>query len=309
MTRRTLVLAGAIGLGWQPLAAHAQTPVFAAETAPLAGLIDDATRLDQESAGARFDALVGLLEARDLNYDVQPFPNRRADEAGPAEGRNISVLVGTGLDEIVVGAHADAAQLRDGSLSHAMVDNAASVAVLVRVAETIPRFNLRHRVRVVFFDLEELGWLGSEHLVSTLDANRIAAMVNLDIAGYGDTVLYGPAAAPGNEAVYDAVAQACADGGHRCLQFDQFPQSDDRSFQAAGIPNVSLGTLTSLEAHQLWLMLNGGPDSGLAEDFVPPILRTIHTSADTADRLDSAGMTLAYNMVMALLVELDRSAP
>ena len=100
----------------------------------------------------------------------------------------------------------------------------------------------------------------------------------------------------------------CADASHRCLEFAQFPPSDDRSFQAVGIPNISLGTLTELEAHQLWLMLNAGPDSGLADGFVPPILRTIHTPADTADKLDAAGMTLAYNVVMGLILELDRSA-
>ena len=308
-TRRTLLLVGAIALGLQPLFAQAQEPLFAPQREPLSGLVEDAKRLDQGSAGARFDALLGLLDERGLSYDIQPFPNRRADESGPTEGRNVSVLIGTGADEIVVGAHADAAQLRDGSLSHAMVDNAAAVAVLVRVAATLPRFNLSHRVRLVFFDLEELNLLGSEHMVTTLDADRVAAMINLDIAGYGDTVVYGPAAEPGNGAVYHAVGQACADGEHRCLEFDQFPPSDDRSFQAAGIPNVSLGMLTSLEAHQLWLMLNGGPDSGLAEGFVPPILRTIHTRADTADRLDAEGMTLAYNMVMGLLLELDRNTP
>ncbi|MDA1093348.1 MAG: M28 family peptidase [Acidobacteria bacterium] len=307
--RLSILLVGAIGLGWAPLSAGAQETVFTAETGPLPGLVDDATRLDQASAEARFDALIGLLEARGLSYEVQTFPNRRVAESGPAQGRNVSVLIGTGAEEIVVGAHADAAQLGDGSFSHAMVDNAASVAVLVRIAATLPRFAIRHRVRVVFFDLEELNLLGSEYMVTTLDADRVAAMINLDIAGYGDTVIYGPAAGPGNGAVYRAVAQACADGGHPCLEFDQFPQGDDRSFQAAGIPNVSLGILTSVEAHQLWLMLNGGPNSGLAERFVPPILRTIHTQADTADRLDPEGMTLAYNIVMALILELDRPTP
>ena len=59
-------------------------------------------------------------------------------------------------------------------------------------------------------------------------------------------------------------------------------------------------------AHQLWLMLNGGPDSGLADGFVAPIMRTIHTPSDTADKLEAGGMTLAYNVVMGLVLELDR---
>jgi Zn-dependent M28 family amino/carboxypeptidase len=296
-----------VALGGQTLVAQAPA-TFTAEAEPLSDLVEHATQLDQPSADARFDALIALLDEHGLAYEIQAFPNRRADEAGPAHGRNVSVTIGTGDREIIVGAHADAAMLRDGSLSHAMVDNAGAVAVLARVAQTLATQALRHRVRVLFFDLEELNLLGSEHLVGTLDPSRIAGMINVDIAGYGDTVLYGPAVGEGNDVMYAAMRHVCADASHRCLEFAQFPPSDDRSFQAVGIPNISLGTLTELEAHQLWLMLNAGPDSGLADGFVPPILRTIHTPADTADKLDAAGMTLAYNVVMGLILELDRSA-
>ena len=300
-------ICGLVVFGGQTLVAQAPT-TFTRETAPLVDLLEDATRLDQPSADARFDALIALLDERGLTYEIQTFRNRRADEAGPAQGRNVSVTIGSGDREIIVGAHADAAMLRDGSLSHAMVDNAGAVAVLARAAQALATQDLRHRVRVLFFDLEELNLLGSEHLVGTLDPSRIAGMINVDIAGYGDTVLYGPAVGEGNDVVYTAMRQVCADAGHRCLEFAQFPPSDDLSFQAAGIPNISLGTLPALEAHQLWLMLNAGPDSGLADGFVPPILRTIHTAADTADKLDAGGMTLAYNVVMGLIIELDRSA-
>jgi len=297
---------GLVGLCGQALVAQAPS-TFTTEVEPLSGLVENATRLDQPSADARFDALIALLDEHGLAYEIQPFPNRRADEAGPAEGRNVSVTIGTGDREIIVGAHADAAMLRDGSLSHAMVDNAGAVAVLARVAQTLATQDLRHRVRVLFFDLEELNLLGSEHLVGTLDPTLIAGMINVDIAGFGDTVLYGPAVGQGNDVLYAAMRHVCADAGHQCLKFAQFPPSDDRSFQAAGIPNISLGTLPELEVHQLWLMLNAGPESGLTDGFVAPILRTIHTLADTADKLEASAMTLAYNVVMGLIFELDRS--
>ena len=41
---------------------------------------------------------------------------------------------------------------------------------------------------------------------------------------------------------------------------------------------------------QVWLLLNGGKESGLAAGFAPAILRTIHTPADTADKLTAEGM-------------------
>lgn len=296
-------------LGCQSLAGvHDAAQPVTPEAAPLPGLVRDATRLDETTAEARFDALTALLDERGLDYEIQRFPNRRASEAGPAEGRNVIVTIGDGDRDLIIGAHADAAMLGDGSLSHAMVDNAGAVAVLTRVAETLQTLDLRHRVRVLFFDLEELGLLGSRHYAELLDTRRIAGMVNLDITGYGDTVIYGPAAGEGNDRLYAAVRQSCLVGGYQCLEFAQFPTSDDRSFQAFGIPNVSLATLPRIEARQLLRMLNGdNGDSGVDEGTVPPIFQTIHTRHDTADKLDPAGMTLAYNVVMGVVLELDRA--
>ena len=49
-----------------------------------------------------------------------------------------------------------------------------------------------------------------------------------------------------------------------------------------------------------------GPTTGAGTmGFAPAILRTIHTSADSADKLTAEGMTLIYNAVLGLLLELD----
>ncbi len=130
-------------------------------------------------------------------------------------------------------------------------------------------------------------------------------MVNIDIAGYGDTIMSGPTTGTGTAPLHQALGRVCAARDYTCLRFAAFPVSDDRSFQAAGIPAISMAVLPSLEAHQVWLLLNGGKESGLATGFAPPILRTIHTPDDTADKLTPEGMTLLYNAVVGLLLELD----
>jgi len=283
-----------------------QWAVFQPVSTPQSDLVEDAVRLDQPTVEERFTGLITLLKDQGLPAEILPFTTNLPDGSVIA-GRNVEVSIANGVRDIVVGAHADAVRLEDGTLGHAMVDNAAAVAVLARVAKTLPYHELRHRIRVVFFDLEELGLLGSRHFVDSNDPDRVAAMVNLDIAGYGDTVLYGPSAAPGNDAVYTAVRLACEQGGHQCLEFAQFPTSDDRSFQTASIPNVSVGILPRQQADEMWLMLNGDWPRGLRDDFVPPmILQTIHTRNDHADTLDAEGMTLAYNTVMGIVLQLDQ---
>jgi hypothetical protein len=297
-------LVGCQAAGAPQLPGAAEVSAFSPVSAVLPDLVRDATRLDQPSGDERFDALIALLRARDLPFEIQPFIAGEGERR--VEGRNVVIDVGSGDRDLIVGAHADAAVLDDGSLSHAMVDNAAAVVVLTRVVEALGQYPLRHRVRVVFVDKEEVGLVGSRRLVASVDPERVAGMVNLDITGYGDTVIYGPASSPGNEQLHAGVRLVCAQAEHACLEFPQFPPGDDRSFQAAGIPNVSLATLPRLEAHQLWLALNGGESAGLQDDFVPAIMRTIHTPRDTVARLDPAGMTLAYDTVLRLVLQLDR---
>lgn len=270
------------------------------------GLAADAARLDQPSNAARFEALTALLRERGVKFEVQAFPNERKERDPREQGQNVIVTLGSAAREIVIGAHFDAVHLRDGKLSHGMVDNAAGAIALTRVAEVLRARPLKHRVHIVFFDMEETGLLGSAHYAKSLDKAKVAAAVNVDVAGYGDTLIFGPGKNEGNAEVYGAMWRTCAEQRFTCVEFPEFPNGDDRSFQAAGIPNLSLAILPAVEAHQLWLLLNAGRGSGLAEGFVIPILDVIHTPADTAEKLDSAAMARVADAVVSLILELDK---
>ena len=286
----------------------AATPAAISATAPLADVVTEARLLDQPSNAARLDALQGLLKKRGLTFTLQPFANSARQRDGRAEGQNVLLEpFGGNGPLLVLGAHLDAVPLKEGGQSHGMVDNGAGVVVVARVAEALRAYRLRHRIQVALFDMEENGLLGSAFLAKSLDRTKVNAMVNVDIAGYGDTILSGPTTAAGSARLHQALARVCAARDYTCLRLANFPASDDRSFRAAGIPAISMAVLPALEAHQVWLLLNGGKESGLASGFAPAILRTIHTSGDTADKLNADGMTRIYNAVLGLILELDAS--
>lgn len=215
------------------------------------------------------------------------------------------VTFGSGAREIVVGAHYDAVKLKDGTLSRGMVDNGAGAMALVRLAEELRGRPLRHRVRLVFFDQEEICLCGSKSFVAARPPADVAAAVNVDIAGYGDALLYGGGRGEANAGVFRALQRVCAERRLDCLEFPAFPTGDDRSFEAAGIPNVSVATLPAAEAHQLWLLLNGGKETGLEKGFAPRILKTIHTHEDTLDRVDPATLERFPGVLLDLVLELD----
>ena len=190
-------------------------------------------------------------------------------------------------------------RLADGTLSKGAVDNGASSVLLVRLAEALRADKLALRLRIVWFDMEELGLLGSARYVQQHASDRIVAMLNLDINAYGTTVVFGPSERTDYAALRRTFVQICAAEDVACVGFPQMPPGDDRSFVKAGIPTVSFGIVPAVEAHQLWLMLNGA-NAGLAQGTTPAILRTIHTAEDTSAKVDAETMARVFRFTLSL---------
>ncbi len=276
-------------------------------------LVAEAGRLAAPSNAERIAALEAILERRGLPYAVHSFAGPGGEDDPRPRGRNLVLTFGTGLPELIVGAHADAARLDDGTLSAGVVDNAAGVVVLLELAETLRDNPPARQVRVVFFDMEEVGLHGSAAFAAALDPADVVAMVNVDIVGYGGAVYFGPDgsrreaspdAQPDPPALTQRVQHVCAAQAMVCVSTPRMPPSDDRSFTAAGIPAVSIALLPAWEAHSLWLRFNGRLESGVSGLPEPEILRIIHTARDTADRLQPDVLVRSVRFVAGVVREM-----
>ena len=216
----------------------------------------------------RMAVIVDQLTAAGLPHEVQTFEGGN-QRTGSMAGSNVVVTLGDGPKDIVLTAHYDAVKLRDGTISHGVVDNAASVVGLIEAAKILRAKDLNHRVRVILFDQEELGLIGARKWIEAHGLANVAAVVNSDVAGYGDTMMYGQNNGPQSAFVTRAVQALCAERALQCVGYPMYPPSDDRAFSAAGAPVVSLGFQDEIGAHQMWLAFNGGEANGLAEGFVP----------------------------------------
>jgi Zn-dependent M28 family amino/carboxypeptidase len=278
----------------------ASTPVAAREL----DLRAQVAAFVQPSNEARTAVVVAQLRAAGFEPAIETFAGGNG-RTGEMEGRNVVVTIGDGPREILLTAHYDAVKLRDGTMSHGVVDNAASVVGLIEAAKILRGKALNHRIRVILFDQEELGLIGARKWIEAHGLANVAAVVNSDVAGYGDTMMYGQNNGPQSAFVTRAVQELCAERAMQCVGFPVYPPSDDRAFSAAGAPVVSLGFQDEIGAHQMWLAFNGGEANGLAEGFVPQVFRLIHSAEDTMDKLDPATVALAGATYAALVERLD----
>ncbi|HYC97697.1 M28 family metallopeptidase [Brevundimonas sp.] len=269
----------------------------------------------QPTNEARTRVVVDQLRAAGFDPVVETFAGGNR-QTGAMEGRNVVVTIGDGPREILLTAHYDAVVLRDGSMSQGVVDNAASVVGVIEAAKILRSKALNHRVRIILFDQEELGLIGARKWIAAHGLADVAAVVNSDVAGYGDTMMYGLNNGPQSAGVVRAVREVCAERAMHCVGYPVYPPSDDRAFSGAGlggetaaaavVPTVSLGFQDHVGAHQMWLAFNGGETNGLAEGFVPRVFQLIHSADDTMEHIDPATVKTAGEVYAAVVARLDR---
>src|SRR6185312_591210 len=145
-------------------------------------LLDDLRRLAIADQAARRNALMELLREMDA-----PFTCAQ-EQLGRHHPINIVVrFQDHARPRLILGAHYDSVPGSTGAN-----DNGAGVVVLLAWL----RLALVHPpsipLDVVFFDLEEIGQIGSRAYLDEVGAENVLAMINLDICGVGDTILVAP---------------------------------------------------------------------------------------------------------------------
>ncbi|WP_054112282.1 M28 family metallopeptidase [Brevundimonas sp. AAP58] len=257
----------------------------------------------------RRDVLVQQLRAAGYQPELQGFEGG-TPRTGPLPGANVVVTVGEGEKDIVLTGHFDAVPLSDGVMSQGVIDNAGSITLMIEaldlISDRVAQTPSPYRYVFVFTDQEELGLIGARKWLEGHDRSRIHAVINLDVNGYGETLMYGENVGEQSAFVLAAMRMQCAERAVDCMAFPVYPPSDDRVFSAAGVPVISIGSQDAVGAHQMWLAFNGGETTGLAEGFVPPVFQRIHSAGDDMQWIDGDDILRNARFIADLALRLSR---
>jgi aminopeptidase YwaD len=187
----------------------------------------------------------------------------------PRTANNVIGVRPGGPETIVIGAHLDSVSAGPGAN-----DNGSGTAVMLELARVLAARPSPFTIKFVAFDAEEIGLLGSGHLVSQLtEAERrsIRAMINLDMVGVGEQPRFGGSEELTRPAFAVAAslgqpAQSIGDGLNGA--------SDHASFLRAGIP-------------ALFLYRSNDPN--------------YHSPNDLAEYVDPANLDFAGRVVLGVL--------
>jgi aminopeptidase YwaD len=194
---------------------------------------------------------------------------------------------------VVIGAHMDhlglgtASSLAPGehAIHNGADDNASGVAVVLALAESLASLALErrpHDLVFVAFGAEEMGLLGSKHMVEAMSAAeraQILAMLNFDMVGrLGDELIVN---GTGTAQEWPELLAAANSAGAEPLQLagspDGWGPSDHASFYGEGVPVLHFFT-------------------GAHEDY--------HKPSDDADKLNLAGAVVIAELAARISVAL-----
>ena len=187
--------------------------------------------LSQKDLPARREAMVKILEEEGFPYITQEAPSSFKNPQGV-----INYLFSVGdAPGLLFCAHYDAVAGSSGAN-----DNAASVCILIDLARELKDKQIS--AHFAFFDAEECRQAGSRLYASSMDRNRITGVVNLDMCGYGDTLVV---CGKGHEkkAPVKAFCQKEILEKYNGQLLRYLPKSDDASFSGSRLPVLSMAVV------------------------------------------------------------------
>lgn len=186
--------------------------------------------------------VITQLQAAGWEVHVEELP-----AGGFAGGKVRNVVAerrGTGADGqrglVIAGAHLDSVRGAPGAN-----DDGTGSATLIELARSLAGMDTRNDIRLIWFDGEEAGLLGSRAHVKAMSAEdkaRAIGMVNMDMIGsiHGKVGFDLGMRTPNSVAdVVRGVQQRTGLAG--TLHDHRHNRSDHASFDAAGIPSIDFG--------------------------------------------------------------------
>lgn len=167
--------------------------------------------------------------------------------------RNIvAVRRGTAPDAdrklVVCGAHLDSVRGAPGAN-----DNASGSSTLIELARSFSGIDTRNDIKLIWFDGEEAGLLGSRAHVKAnpADSDRTIAMINMDMVGSPNGVVGFDLGIHTGNAIADAMKGVLLRTGLTSRVNDErHSRSDHASFDNAGIPALDFGVSVSGVEHE-----------------------------------------------------------
>lgn len=285
-------------------------------------LLDYVKKLEYKSDSERLKAIKQVLQSKKINFIEQKYSFKIF------KGTNVIVNCGNlkSKKHIILSAHFDVISGSPGAN-----DDASGIAILIDIIETLknqrflgPRksrgfsrelkkLKLKNKVRIIFFDDEEIGRFGSISYIKKYGLKDLLAVYHLELCGMGDIVGLWPITKI-NESSYSLkiIEEVLK---QKRIYFERLPQlpafwGDDLSFRNAGFRHalcISVGPEEEKEAIKRFVKSNVFK---VIFDYytgrIPKMFQLYHSPEDKSEHLSEKALKMVSDVLVSVLLKFEK---
>ncbi len=266
-------------------------------------LLNYIKQLEYKSDSERLAIVKQILRSNKIKFIEQKYKYLTF------KGTNIIVDIGNlkSKKHIILSAHYDVVHGSPGAN-----DDASGIAILIDVIDRLKKLDLNNRIRVIFFDDEEIGRLGSISYINKYGLKDLLAVYHLELCGYGDAIGLWPITKMNKDSyALKAIEEVLKEKEIYFEKLGQLPSffGDDLSFRNAGFKHalsLSVGPTEDKEAIKRFVK---GNVLAIIFDFftgrIPKMFQRYHSSEDKSEYLNEDSLKMVSDILVATVLKLD----
>ncbi|MBW2980136.1 Zn-dependent exopeptidase M28 [Candidatus Woesearchaeota archaeon] len=273
-------------------------------------LLDWVKEVEGKDRVGREKAVINILEKNKIGFYIE-----KNDFLGQ-QPENIIIEFGSGSKEILVTTHYDAVSGSPGAN-----DNGSCISVLIDVARKLGKAKLKNKVKIIIFDLEEPGCLGSRAYVRRHGFENVIGVYNTELCGFGDVVGVWPVTPDVSDSpvlgVLRGVVKKLGYGLEEAAELPIF-FGDHRSFRELGFKDAfCLSVIPSKDVKEIRRFVTISKEKLVFRSLlgllikplgpkVPLMFQLYHSSEDKSKYLNEGALQMMSKVIYSSVLELDK---
>lgn len=260
-------------------------------------------KLEYKSNKQRRDMIIELLKNKKIKYKLEGyrfFGNK---------GKNIIIEFGNGKKYSIASAHYDVVSRSPGAN-----DDASAMAVLLKVIDKLNRIKIKNKIKIIFFDQEEIGRFGSRSYIEKYGLKNLIGIYNLELVGMGDIIGLWPITNFNKDSyILKIIEKVTKEKNIYTERIGQLPAfyGDDLSFREAGFEHsLCISVAYKKDKEKIKKFVKSPIPYILLRYYlglIPKMFKLYHSPNDKSEYLNESAMEMTADVLTKSLINLDKT--
>lgn len=267
-------------------------------------LLDVVKKLEYKSDSERLQTIKSILKNKKIKFAEQNY------NYFGFQGTNLIVGAGNpnSKKHTILSAHFDIVPGSPGAN-----DDASGIAILIDVVERLKKLKLKNKIRVIFFDDEEIGRFGSISYIKKHGLKDLLAVYHLELCGYGNVVGLWPITKINeNSHALKIIEEVLRQKSIYFERVGQLPAfwGDDLSFRNAGFKHALCITVAPKEDKEAIKRFAKGNVFQIVFDYfagrIPKLFLRYHSPEDKSEYLSENALKMVSDVLVDVALKFDK---